>query len=125
MKVWLIRFRGVETPIESVLSEQTNRMLRALRAVSAVQRIGRAVLLASSAESLGVLWMHGKFFCHSRNENIVKQFPSIDALEPLTVNTPNAINAVHMATQRPAVSDLLRGHFAADFSCQPCGPLHC
>lgn len=61
MKVWLIRFRGVETPIESVLFEQINRMLRALRAVSAVQRTGRAVLLASSAESLGVLWMHGKF----------------------------------------------------------------
>lgn len=121
MKVWLIRFRGVETPIESVLSEQINRCCV------------RSEPFPQFSEPAGQYLSHpqqsrsGCFGCtgNCRNENIFKQFPSIDALEPLTVNAPNAINAVHMATQRPTVSDLLHGHFAADFSCQPCSPLHC
>jgi hypothetical protein len=52
------------TPFEPILSEQLYRMLRALRAVSAIQGISRTVLIASPADALGMLWMDGKFFRH-------------------------------------------------------------
>ena len=54
---------------------------------------------------------------------IVISFSSVDALEPLTVDTPNAINAIDLAAQRPAVSELLRGHFGAHFNGQAFGPM--
>lgn len=59
------RRHGVDAPIEPVLSEQLNRVLRALRTVAAGQRIGWAVLVAPPAEALGVLWIDGKFLGHS------------------------------------------------------------
>ena len=54
----------VSSPLEPILSEYLSRVLRAFRAVSTLQRIGRTVLVASPTDSFRVFGILGKFFCH-------------------------------------------------------------
>ena len=63
----LARFRRrVDAPVLPVVSEQLGRVLRTFRAIAAAHRIGRTVLVASPADSLGMGWIDGKFFSHFR-----------------------------------------------------------
>ena len=65
---WLGRFcTRVDSPVSPfvpIFSEHFGRVLGATGTVSALQRIHRAVFVASPAGALGVFWVQRKFFGH-------------------------------------------------------------
>jgi hypothetical protein len=52
--------RGVEFPVEPVFTEEFDRMLSADGAITATEIVGRAIEIASPADSFGVLGMEGQ-----------------------------------------------------------------